>query len=313
MKKMWLKTFLAGIGIGVGSAVPGVSGGTVAVIFKVYEKIIWAVSNLFKHFKEAFKILLPTLLGVVIGLIPTMVLMKYALEGFVFGIVSVFAGYIIGSIPSIKKEVNDEKPRPIYIALAIFAALIAITLGVLSVVLKADFSEHFATPEVWFYFVMIPVGFVASIALVVPGLSGSMILLLLGFYSPLIDSTVETMKAVLHGDFSHLGIQVGILGCFFVGVVAGFFVISKIMNYLLSKYHHPTFYSIIGFIIGSVVALFFNFQIYEYYQIWADGKYVFMPMYIEIPIGIVLLGLAIFASYKLSKLQEKSSQQETTI
>ena len=311
--KTWLKIFLAGIGIGVGAAIPGVSGGTIAVILKVYEKIIWAVSHLFKEFKKAFKIVLPTLLGVIIGLIPTMVLMKFALEGFVFGVVCIFAGYIIGSLPSLRKEVSDEKPKSIYIALLILSALIAITLGVLSVVIKVDLSTNFETPEIWFYFVMIPVGFVASVALVVPGLSGSMILLLLGFYRPLIDSTVGTMEQVLHGDFSHLGIQVGLLGGFAVGVILGFFLISKVMQYLLSKYHHATFYAIIGFVVGSVIALFFNFEIYEYYLVWAKGSYIFMPLYIEIPVGIVLLGLAIFGSYKLSKLQERYSIEEQTI
>ena len=311
--KTWLKIFLAGIGIGVGAAIPGVSGGTIAVILKVYEKIIWAVSHLFKEFRKAFKIVLPAILGVIIGLIPTMVLMKFALDGFVFGVVCIFAGYIIGSLPSLKKEVNDEKPKSIYIALLILSALIAIILGVLSVVIKVDLMSHFVKPEIYFYFVMIPVGFVASVALVVPGLSGSMILLLLGFYRPLIDTTVETMKQVLHGDVSHLGIQAGLLGCFAVGVVLGFFLISKVMQYLLSKYHHATFYSIIGFVVGSVVALFFNFEIFEYYVTWSKGSYIFMPMYIEIPAGIILLGLAIFGSYKLSKLQEKYSTEEQTI
>lgn len=309
----WLRTFLAGIGIGVGAAVPGVSGGTIAVILKVYTKIIWAISNIFKEFKKAFVILLPTLLGVVIGLIPTMILMKFALEGFVFGIVCIFAGYIIGSLPGIKKEVSDESPKNIWIILLILSALLAVTLGVLSVQLHADYSSHFEDPEVWFYFVMIPVGFIASIALVVPGISGSMLLLLLGFYTPLINSFFDTAKECLHGDWSNFGVEIGLLGCFAIGIVIGFFFISKIMHYLLSKYHHATFYSIIGFIIGSVVALFYNFEIYDYYQTWAKGEYIFMPMYIEIPLGIVLLALAIFGSYKLSKLQQNAAKEEENI
>ena len=91
--KKWLKTLLSGMAIGFGSAVPGVSGGTIAVIFKVYDKIIWAVSNIFKHFKEAFRVLLPTLLGVVIALIPTIYLMDKALNGFVFGVICIFGSY----------------------------------------------------------------------------------------------------------------------------------------------------------------------------------------------------------------------------
>ena len=305
--KNWFKTFFAGMAIGFGSAVPGVSGGTIAVIFGVYEKIVWAVSNLFKFFKEAFRVLLPTLLGLVLALIPTIYLMDKALYGFVFGVICIFAGFIIGSIPGITDEVKDVKPTYKHIIALVVALLIAIGLGVGSVLAKADVSGYFygETPA-WFYFILIPVGFIASVALVVPGLSGGMILLLMGFYHPLISYTTDTAKACLkYGDWSNFGSLVGILGCFFVGVVLGFFFISKLMHYLLSKHHDITFYAIIGFVIGSVAALFFNFEIYSYYQVWAAGTYIYMPLYIEIPLGVVLLVGAMIGSYMLVRLKRK--------
>ena len=304
--KEWFKTLFSGMAIGFGSAVPGVSGGTIAVIFGVYQKIIWAVSNIFKHFKEAFRVLLPTLLGVVLALIPTVYLMDKALYGFVFGVICIFAGFIIGSIPGITDEIKDVKPRYPHIIALIVAALVAIGLGVGSVLAKADVSVYFFgdTPW-WFYLVLIPVGFVASVALVVPGLSGGMLLLLMGFYKPLIAYTTDTVKACLHGDWSAFGSLVGILGCFAVGVILGFFFISKLMHFLLAKYHDVTFYAIIGFVVGSVPALFFNYEIYSYYQVWASGAYIWMPLYIEIPIGVVLLIGSTIASYFLVRYKRK--------
>ena len=304
--KEWFKTLFSGMAIGFGSAVPGVSGGTIAVIFGVYEKIIWAVSNIFKHFKEAFRVLLPTLLGVVLALIPTIYLMDKALYGFVFGVICIFAGFIIGSIPGITDEVKDVKPRYSHIIALVVAALVAIGLGVGSVLAKADVSVYFFghTPW-WFYLVLIPVGFVASVALVVPGLSGGMLLLLMGFYKPLITYTTDTAKACLHGDWSAFGSLIGILGCFLVGVILGFFFVSKLMHFLLAKYHDVTFYAIIGFVVGSVVALFFNYEIYSYYQVWASGTYIWMPLYVEIPIGVVLLIGACIASYFLVRYKRK--------
>lgn len=308
--KNWLKTFLAGMAIGFGSAVPGVSGGTIAVIFGVYKKIIWAVSNVLKHFKEAFRVLLPTLLGVVLALIPTIYLMDKALYGFVFGVICIFAGFIIGSIPGIKDEVKDVKPnRKHWLALAI-ALLVAIGLGVGSVLAKADVSVYFANTPAWFYFVLIPVGFVASVALVVPGLSGGMLLLLMGFYSPLISFATSTAKQCLDGNWSNFGSLVGLLGCFAVGVLLGFYFISKLMHFLLAKYHDITFYAIIGFVIGSVPALFFNFEIYSYYQIWAAGRYIYMPLYIEIPLGVVLLIGTCLLSYWLVIYKRKQEAKE---
>ena len=311
--KKWLKTLLSGMAIGFGSAVPGVSGGTIAVIFRVYDKIIWAVSNIFKHFKEAFRVLLPTLLGVVIALIPTIYLMDKALNGFVFGVICIFAGFIIGSIPGIKDEVKDVTPKKKHFIILIISALIAIGLGVASVLAKADVSAYFANTPIWFYFVLIPVGFIASVALVVPGLSGGMLLLLMGFYAPLINNVTTTIKDCLHGNWSNFGNLAGILLCFLVGVLIGFYFISKLMHYLLSKYHDYTFYSIIGFVVGSVPALFFNFKIYSYYEAWSNGVYVYMPLYIEIPIGVILLIGFTVLSYLLVRYKRKIESNEKEI
>lgn len=311
--KSWLKTLLSGMAIGFGSAVPGVSGGTIAVIFGVYEKIIWAISNIFKHFKEAFRVLLPTLLGVVVALIPTIYLMDKALYGFVFGVICIFAGFIIGSIPGIKDEVKDVKPEAKHIITLVIAALVAIGLGVGSVLAKADVTSYFYDTPIWFYFILIPVGFIASVALVVPGLSGGMILLLIGFYSPLIGYTTDTVKACLNGNWSNFGSLVGLLGCFAVGVLLGFYFISKLMHYLLSKYHDLTFFAIIGFVLGSIPALFFNYEIYSYYQVWASGNYIYMPMVIEIPIGVTLLVITTVLSYLLVRYKRKQIENQKEV
>ena len=304
--KNWFKTFFSGMAIGFGSAVPGVSGGTIAVIFGVYKKIIWAVSNIFKHFKEAFRVLLPTLIGVALALIPTIFLMSKALYGFVFGVICIFAGFVLGSIPGITDEVKEVKPNYKHIIALIIALLMAIGLGIGSVYAKADVTSYFYNTPTWFYFVLIPVGFISSIALVVPGLSGGMILLLMGFYSPLIGYTTDVATACFkYGDWSSFGSLVGLLGCFAIGVLVGFYCVSKLMHFLLAKFHDITFYAIIGFVIGSIPALFFNFEIYTYYQVWASNTYVYMPMYIEIPIGIALFIGATIGSYLLVRYKRK--------
>ena len=222
--KEWFKTLLAGMGIGVGSAIPGVSGGTIAVILKVYEKILWAISNIFKQFKRAVIYLIPVLLGVVLALIPTIYLMDKALNGFLFAIICLFAGFIVGSIPGITDEVKGEPIKKAHIIALVVAFIIAIGIGVASVLIKADVSSIMVNPKWWVYIILIPVGVLASTALVVPGLSGSMILLVIGFYKPLIGNTVEVVRqCLLENNWSNLGQQVGILACFAIGVIIGFY------------------------------------------------------------------------------------------
>ena len=308
--KNWFKTLLSGFAIGFGSAVPGVSGGTIAVIFGVYEKIIWAVSHLFKCFKEAFRVLLPTILGLVIGLVPAIILMDKALNGFVFGVICIFAGFIIGSLPGIKDEVKDIKPSKKHNIALVVALLFAVGLGVSSVVAKADVSSFiYGETPFWFYIVLIPVGVIASIALVVPGLSGSMLLLLLGFYNPLLSYTKSVAEECVHGNWNSFGHLVLLLVCFAIGVIIGFYLISKLMHFLLAKFHDITFFAILGFVIGSIPALFCNYEIFynktDGYMVWASGGQGYLPYYIEVPIGVALLVLTMIGSYMLVRLKRK--------
>ena len=310
--KNFFKRLLAGVAIGAGSAVPGVSGGTIAVLFKVYEKLVWAISNIFKEFKKAFLYLLPIVIGLVIGIIPMVILMNKALEGFTFGIICIFAGYIIGSFPLLKDEIKEEKPVLTDKIFFVVALLFAISLGILSCFAAGDVSNYFNDKPIWFYFVLIPVGLISSTALVVPGISGGMILIILGFYRPLIDSTVEVAKECLSGDWSNLLSQFLILLSFGIGVILGFFLTSKLMHFLLGNYRITTFYAIIGFVLGGVIALFFNFEIYSYYLLWASGGQGFFVKELEIPIGIALLLAVTFLSYSLSKYQLKQNKKEIT-
>ena len=301
----WYKRLLAGLGVGIASSIPGVSGGTIMVILKVSEGIIWATSHLFTEFKKAIKYLLPILLGAFAAAVPMIFVMDYALKGFLFGAVCIFAGFIIGSIPSITDEVKGVKVKPIYIVISIIAFIIALGVAIATVFAKTDVSPYFESPKWWFYFIVIAVGLVSSAALVVPGISGGMLLILLGFYKPLMTSTADILKQALHGDFSRFWTQLGLLGCFAIGIGIGFLIITAVMNILLKKYRTGVFYGILGFVIGSAAALFYNFEIYQYYEFWGTGSYIFMPMAVELPVGIVLLIATCIVSYLLVRMQRK--------
>ena len=303
--KKWFMDMLAGIAMGISSCVPGVSAATMIVIFKVYDKVVWAVSHILKEFKRAFIILLPIGIGLLIGAIPTIILVHKTLNGFLFGLVCIFAGFIIGSIPQITDEIKDSKPKKIDYVIIAITFVIALGLGVLSIITKLDATQMIIDHPVYAYFIIILIGLVASAGLIVPGISGGLILILVGFYSPLINVTVDIFKNAFNGDWSAFGPHIGLLLCFLIGVVIGFFSLSKVMNRLLNKFRVNTFYGILGFILGSVPALFLNYQIWEYYQIWVNGGQGYLSRNIEIIIGAILLLVAISLSYLLTRIAKK--------
>ncbi len=320
--KEWFRKLVAGLAIGAGAAIPGVSGAAIAVIFHVYEDIIAAVNNFRKRFGWAIKVLIPILLGIIIAVVACIIIFSYAFEYLMFVLICVFAGFLLGSFPGITDEVKGTKITKKYGLLIALGAVFVIVLGVLNVIigLNGFTVDNLFNPQPvwWLYLLLIPVGAIAAVALTVPGLSGSLILLILGFYRPLVDNVKDWASEMLkHGDFTHTGALFGVLGCFAVGCLIGVVVVSKIMNILLKKWRKETFFAIIGFIAGSIFVLFFNSNIVNYYRVWMDVNlgdalkiHPVLPMWLEMIIGFAALALCAFLSYRLVVAQRKRAELE---
>lgn len=315
--KNWFKRFFAGMGIGTGAAIPGVSGAAIAVIFHVYEDIIGAVNNFRKKFSYSIKVLIPILLGIIAAVIPCIIIFHLAFEYCMFALICIFIGFLIGSLPGITKEVKNVQITGKFKLIFVIDVIFVVLLGIASVLL-GDAFELQATFDLmpwWLYLVLIPVGALAAVALTVPGLSGSLILLIIGFYRPLVDHTTGWAKEIVHGDMTHIVSLLSMLGCFAIGCLIGVVVISKIMSKLLENHHDSTFFAIIGFVVGSVVVLVFNYDIVNYYKNWlglsipASVKVnPLLPWWVEIIIGICLIAGCAFASYKLVKVEDKNKE-----
>lgn len=248
-----------GLAIGVSFIIPGVSGGTMAVILGIYDKIINAINNLVKKFVASIKILLPIALGAALAILICWYPFKLAFEHIMLVMVSLFAGFIIGGMPGIIDEVRNVKIKPIYIVVASIAIILSVALGILSVLMELNIQSLYDSRPWWLYIIIVLVGIIASFALVMPGISGSMILMVLGFYTP----TLNLIDNFL--SWTNIGPSLSILACLALGVVLGVILASKIMAFLLSKFRVGTFYAIIGIIIGSLIAIYYNFEISEYY------------------------------------------------
>ena len=318
----WLKRFFAGMGIGTGAAIPGVSGAAIAVIFNVYQDIITAVNNFRKKFGWSIRVLIPIFLGIVCAVIPCIIIFHLAFKYCMFALICIFVGFLIGSFPGITKEVKGVEVTTKLKVIVVIGIIFVICLGVASVLLGniLDLQGLFDEMPWWLYLVLIPVGVLAAVALTVPGLSGSLILLILGFYRPLVDHCTGWAKAIFHGDASKILPLLGMLGCFAIGCLIGVVLVSKIMSKLLEKHHDATFFAIIGFILGSIVVLFVNYDIVNYYKFWLNLSLPssvvidpILPWWAEILIGLVLIGCCAFASFKLVKAEEKNNEESKKV
>ena len=264
MKKLptWLKDGLVGLGIGTAVIVPGISGGTIALIFGAFQKIVGAVSGLFKQFWKNLLILLPFGIGAILAVAGLYVPFQLAFEHCLFAIVCLFAGFILGSYPGVIDNVKGQKPKAISIVMCVVGCLVAVSIGVCSVLFNFNdgINKLFIEQQWYLFLVVFAVGLISSSGLIVPGLSGSLILLVIGFYIPIFNLPHN----IIHGE--NALVSVGLLLTFALGVVIGFIFFSKLMNYLLDKHTLSTHYTIVGFVGGSLVSIFVNSNMFTYLE-----------------------------------------------
>lgn len=276
--KEFFKNLGLGAAIGVAVIIPGVSGGTIAVLFGIYDRLINAISDLRKDFKNSFFFLLPIVLGILVGVAALYFPLKYAIEYAPIPTILLFAGFMVGSLPKLFKDTAKKGFKPHDIISVILPLAFVIGICFIPQLGQADLS---AGMPVWGYFVLIFIGAVASCALVVPGVSGSLILLIFGYYTPIFD----TVSALLT-SFGH---SVLVLALFAIGLVLGFFSIAKLMKLLLKKFPRGTGWAIMGFVLGSIPALCFTD---EFMNAPIDG--------VQIAIGALLCLAGVIASYALT-------------
>lgn len=241
--------FFKGMIVGIANVIPGVSGGTIAVCTGIYEKIISIISNFFKNFKKTFKtnmiFLIPIGLGAVVGILAFSKLMTYLLENFSMQTNFTFIGLILGSVPLIFKKANLQGFKKSYLIPGIVTFGIGIILTILEIMnvtgnAITSFDINFGT-----IMTLLLYGFISAASMVIPGISGSFMLLLLGAYTAIM-TAVSTLN-------------IPVLIPFAIGAIIGVLVCSKIIDILLTKFYGYTYYAIIGFILGSLPILYPGF------------------------------------------------------
>lgn len=281
--KSFILDFLKGISLGISAAIAGLSAGTIAVVEGCYDTLIGAVSSLRKKFKESFLTLLPYVLGLLCGALGALIGIQRGYKAAPFSLTSFFAGFVLGSLPVAIKELkkgNSTKEKVAHILSFILCLALAAGLGIVTALL--DWRVSFFDSEgniIWYvYFLALVAGFIGAFACVIPGISGSMSLMVIGLYYPILNAFTGN-DSIWHSGSSTtmiLGIVVAVI--FVIGAVGGVIASSKSMKFLLAKYHVTTFYGIFGLILGSLISMYINSSIFPYYGGFTDDSGNFLQI-----------------------------------
>lgn len=253
---MYVINFIRGFFMALADSVPGVSGGTIAFILGFYDNFIDSLNSLTsknssrEKKKESIIFLFKLGIGWIVGMVLSVIFLSSIFESHIYVISSVFTGFIIFSIPLIiKAEKNNIKDK--------YANIVFLIIGVIIVVAITYFNPSSADEGINLAMSKLSIGtiiyvficgMIAISAMVLPGISGSTLLLIFGLYVPIISS----IKAVLKLDLQY----VPILIVFGLGVIIGILTTIKVIKYSLANYRSQMIYLILGLMIGSIYAVF---------------------------------------------------------
>ena len=291
-----LISIFVGFSIGLSVIVPGISGSAIAMIMKVYDKLMYAFSNIFKKFKLCIVFLIPIIVGIVVGFGLGLVLVKILLEAFPFITICFFVGLMIGTYPILFKEIKGEALKTNKILLFVAGVVIPLIFSAVSLLSGADNSLTGLNPLHYvLFFVM---GILVSLTQLIPGLSATVLLMIFGYYS----SLMENIGLGLLSDFKLLLVYAA-LG---IGFVVGTLMFSKIINKLLDTQRKPFFFVICGLSVGSVISVFLGNDCMEIYKLWTTDA---MIMDLLLGLAFLLVGFAVsFSLYLVDKKRESASK-----
>lgn len=280
-----IKNILKGAVIGVANIIPGVSGGTMAVSMGIYDKLIHCITHLFSEFKKSVKFLFPIAVGMLIAIVGSSFALKELFERIPIQTNLLFVGLILGGLPAIGKNVMGKKIRigHIIAALAFFALVAGMAVMGETEGTSADLSFSVGNMLILF-----GVGVITSATMVIPGVSGSMVLMLMGFYKPVLLTITNFITALVHLDMNGILAGCGVLIPFGIGVVAGIFGIAKVVEIVFEKFPLYAYWAIIGLIVASPVAIvLMNLEVFS--------KMTFLSAVT----GVIALAAGFFAAMKL--------------
>jgi putative membrane protein len=252
----YIKLSIKGFFVGIALIIPGLSGGTLAIYLGIYEKLLHSIGHIFSEFKKSLQFLIPLFIGIGVSIVALAKLLGYLIDLNSFMVLFFFMGLLVGGVKDIYGQANPHNETPH--TSSIVAGIISFSLIILLIVFgKLGHPTGISTIDITFSNVVLLVllGMAASMTMIVPGVSGSALLIVLGYYTAIVTNVIGNIL-----DFSLFGYNVQILIPFALGAAIGIILFSKVIEYALKNYTKQTYFAILGFIIGSVIAIFFEIK-----------------------------------------------------
>lgn len=274
-----IKNILKGAVIGIANIIPGVSGGTMAVAMGIYDVLIHSLTHLFQEFKKSVMTLLPILIGAALGIVGLSFLIEKMFGWIPMQTNLLFIGLILGGLPAMTVKVKGEKIKPGHIAAFLLFFIIVVGFAALGsnkedgagtdtkieasaegteTDLQTDEMEGtnaIAVNGLLDLVKLFAVGVIASATMVIPGVSGSMMLMLMGYYYPLIETVNHFIRSLIAFDMEGIWAGLCVLCPAGLGVVIGIFLIAKLIEIIFEKFPLYAYWAIIGLIVASPFAI----------------------------------------------------------
>ncbi len=246
------KNIIKGMMIGIANIMPGVSGGTLAVSMGIYDKLIHCITHILSEFKESMKFLLPIFAGAGIALVALTFVIEALFQYYPIPTNLLFIGLIVGGLPPVVTKVKSHKLSfgHILAGLLLFALVVGMAM-------MGDNGNRQVTLNLGIVpmIKLVLVGIIAAATMIIPGVSGSMVLLILGYYQPIIQQITAFCTAVITLDMAGILHGIAILLPFGIGVLIGILGIAKIIEIIFEKYPVYAYCAIIGLIAASPIAI----------------------------------------------------------
>lgn len=280
-----IKDILKGMVIGIANVIPGVSGGTMMVAMGIYDKLIHCITHLFSEFKKNLQFLIPIVIGMALAIVGSSFTIEKMFDSFPFQTSLLFVGLVVGGLPVMWKNVKGNAIRLGHILT--FLVFFAVVVG-MALLGETEGNGVELNLNLINVIKLFGVGVIAAATMVIPGVSGSMVLLLIGYYNPVLSAINDFIRSLVSFDMNGIITGVGILAPFGIGVLVGIFAIAKLIEIIFEKFPLYAYWAIIGLIVASPIG------------IMAVGSFPAITV-VSIITGIVALAVGFVVAMKLGE------------